>query len=256
MQCLCSVRHCSWCSKTFTGMPGTQISFCPSPFKCISLSSAPDESPTILTVTPHTTTSVLICWQVSGREFSFTVAPSMLFHQRFVITEQEGIVCILNTYYQTHPWITLSKRAGFKFLSSGSHFYPFRWKKKVSELVPPAELVHSCFTGGIFLICLLNLSLELAKVWFIQSKDVLLPAISNVHVYTISNYMYSMWLNPRHKSNGKSLKGAGLHFFWTIAEGAILFAESDTSGTDIPHFTFNDTVDYVWWHSLSMSFRP
>lgn len=253
MQCLCSVWHCSWCSKTFTGMPGTQLSFCPSPFKCISLSPAPDESPTILTVTPHTTTSVLICWQVSGWDFSLTAAPVMLFHQRFVITEQEGIVCILNTYYQTHPWITLSKRAGFKSHRPLVHIF-IRSGEKGEWTGSSCRTSSFTLYWGIFLICLLNLSLELAKVWFIQSKDVLPLAISNVHVYTISNYMYSMWLNPRHKSNGKSLKGAGLHFFWPIA-GAILFAESDISGTDIPHFTFNDNVDYVWWHSLSMSCR-
>lgn len=43
---------------------------CPaSPDSPILLSTAPDEAPTILSVTPHTTTSVLIRWQVrvSGR---------------------------------------------------------------------------------------------------------------------------------------------------------------------------------------------
>lgn len=64
--------------------------------------------------------------------------------------------------------------------------------KKVSGLVPPPELVHACFIGGIFLICLLKLRLELVKVWFIlafiQSKDVYPLAISSIHVYTTSNY--------------------------------------------------------------------
>lgn len=116
--------------------------------------------------------------------------------------------------------------------------------KKVSELVPPPEPVHSRFTARIFLICSLNLSLELAKAWFIcvhpVYKDVFPPAISNVHVYTTSNYMYSTWLDARHISYGKSLKGAGLSLSWPIAKGAeVLFAY--TSGTDIPHFTLNDS---------------
>jgi hypothetical protein len=36
---------------------------------CLLLSAAPDEAPTILSVTPHTTTSVLIRWQVSQGGF-------------------------------------------------------------------------------------------------------------------------------------------------------------------------------------------
>lgn len=32
--------------------------------------AAPDEAPAVLSVTPHTTTSVLICWKVSGTSFS------------------------------------------------------------------------------------------------------------------------------------------------------------------------------------------
>uniref|UniRef100_A0A671KT02 Sidekick cell adhesion molecule 2b n=1 Tax=Sinocyclocheilus anshuiensis TaxID=1608454 RepID=A0A671KT02_9TELE len=53
-----------------------------------TLQDAPDESPTILTVTPHTTTSVLICWQpppeekINGILLGFRIRYRELFYDR------------------------------------------------------------------------------------------------------------------------------------------------------------------------------
>lgn len=121
--------------------------------------------------------------------------------------------------------------------ASGLHLYPFRWQK--GEWTGSSTQFIHALLGGISQIWSLNLSKCLK--W--QSKDVF-PPDSNVHVFTQPPITCSCKksFNRRHKSNGKGLK---VIFFWPIAEGEIAVLFGDTSSAEIPHFTFNDTVDYV-----------
>lgn len=169
MNCLCSVIHCSWCGKTFTMMPSTQLSFCL--LIVLLLSPAPDESPTILTVTPHTTTSVLICWQVRERDFPlyFSCAfPSTVCNNR-----AGGHSMYLKHMFSKSPLNYHFKKPQ----ASGLHLYPFRWQK--GERTGSTQFIHDLL-GGISQIWSLNLSKCLR--W--QSKDVF-PPDSNVHVHNL-----------------------------------------------------------------------
>lgn len=65
--CLCSVNATAHAQIRRLELCTFSAQF--SPFLLPFIAPAPDEAPTILSVTPHTTTSVLIRWQVSGRQF-------------------------------------------------------------------------------------------------------------------------------------------------------------------------------------------
>lgn len=121
---LCSIRHCN--KSLMTNAKDTTIYLSFFIHVCLFLSPAPDEAPSILSVTPHTTTSVLICWQVRGRGFTLCflsyMPPDEPINHQLVITEQEGEVCMLNTCSQRHPGITVRQ-------APGSGFYLWRWKK-------------------------------------------------------------------------------------------------------------------------------
>lgn len=65
--CLCSVNATAHAQIRRLELCTFSAQF--SPFLLTFIAPAPDEAPTILSVTPHTTTSVLIRWQVSGRQF-------------------------------------------------------------------------------------------------------------------------------------------------------------------------------------------
>lgn len=128
------------------------------------------------------------------------------FHQRFVITEQEGIVCILNTYSQCHPWITISERACFKSRRPLVHVFTHSGgKRSINWFLHQNQFIHALLGGGISQIWSLNLNSKFAEVWSDRAKMLSLRILAT--------HMCLHSVQPQTQIKWQKLKGLKAHLF-------------------------------------------